>query len=163
MRKEARALSVEGLMLKRLSSPYKVGRQRGDWWKWKVNPYTIDAVLIYAQRGSGKRASLYTDYTFGIWDGESLVPIAKAYSGLTDEEIKQVDAFVRQNTIEKFGPVRTVKPFLVFELGFEGIQKSGRHKSGVAVRFPRMLRWRKDKPAAEADSLETLKALLPAE
>ncbi len=163
MRKEARALSVEGLMLKRRSSPYKVGRQRGDWWKWKVNPYTIDAVLIYAQRGSGKRASLYTDYTFGIWDGESLVPIAKAYSGLTDEEISQVDAFVRQNTLEKFGPVRTVKPFLVFELGFEGIQKSGRHKSGVAVRFPRMLRWRKDKPAAEADSLETLKALLPAE
>jgi DNA ligase 1 len=159
-RDEARSLNVEGLMLKRLNSAYKVGRQRGDWWKWKVNPYTIDAVLIHAQRGSGKRASLYTDYTFGVWDGDSLVPIAKAYSGLTDDEIRQVDAFVRQNTIDKFGPVRTVKPFLVFELGFEGIQKSSRHKSGVAVRFPRMLRWRQDKPAAEADSLDTLKELL---
>jgi DNA ligase 1 len=159
-RKDARALNVEGLMLKRLTSPYKVGRQRGDWWKWKVNPYTIDAVLIHAQRGSGKRASLYTDYTFGVWDGDALVPVAKAYSGLTDSEIQQVDAFVRQNTIDKFGPVRTVKPFLVFELGFEGIQKSARHKAGVAVRFPRMLRWRQDKPAAEADSLDTLKQLL---
>lgn len=160
-RGQARRLNVEGFMLKRLSSPYKVGRQRGDWWKWKVNPYTIDAVLIYAQRGSGKRASLYTDYTFGVWDGDALVPIAKAYSGLTDDEIRQVDSFVRQNTIDKFGPVRTVRPHLVFELGFEGIQKSTRHKSGVAVRFPRMLRWRTDKPASEADSIETLKDLLP--
>ena len=159
-RGQARELNVEGFMLKRLNSPYKVGRQKGDWWKWKVNPYTIDAVLIYAQRGSGKRASLYTDYTFGLWDGDALVPIAKAYSGLTDEEIRQVDSFVRENTIEKFGPVRTVKPHLVFELGFEGIQKSTRHKSGVAVRFPRMLRWRTDKPASEADSLDTLKELL---
>ncbi len=159
-RSNARALNVEGLMLKRLSSPYKVGRQRGDWWKWKVNPFTMDAVLIYAQRGSGKRASLYTDYTFGVWDGDTLVPVAKAYSGLTDDEIRQVDLFVRQNTIEKFGPVRTVKPQLVFELAFEGIQKSTRHKSGIAVRFPRMARWRTDKPAEEADTLETVKALL---
>ena len=159
-RENARSLNVEGLMLKRLSSPYKVGRQRGDWWKWKVNPFTMDAVLIYAQRGSGKRASLYTDYTFGIWDNDKLVPVAKAYSGLTDEEIRQVDLFVRQNTLEKFGPVRTVKPELVFELAFEGIAKSRRHKSGIAVRFPRMLRWRIDKPAKEADTLETLQALL---
>ncbi len=160
-RNQSRALNVEGFMLKRLDSPYKVGRQKGDWWKWKVNPYTIDAVLIYAQRGSGKRASLYTDYTFGVWDKDALVPIAKAYSGLTDEEIRQVDLFIRENTIDKFGPVRTVRPHLVFELGFEGIQKSTRHKSGVAVRFPRMLRWRTDKPASEADSLDTLKELLP--
>jgi DNA ligase-1 len=159
-RENSRSLNVEGLMLKRLSSPYKVGRQRGDWWKWKVNPFTMDAVLIYAQRGSGKRASLYTDYTFGIWDKDKLVPVAKAYSGLTDEEIRQVDLFVRQNTLEKFGPVRTVKPELVFELAFEGIAKSTRHKSGIAVRFPRMLRWRTDKPAKEADTLETVQALL---
>jgi DNA ligase 1 len=152
---------VEGLMLKRLSSPYRVGRQRGDWWKWKVHPLTIDAVLIYAQRGSGRRASLYTDYTFGVWDGGRLVPVAKAYSGLTDAEIRRVDAFVRGNTVEKFGPVRSVKPALVFELGFEAIQRSPRHKSGVAVRFPRILRWRDDKPAGEADSLETVRALLP--
>jgi DNA ligase-1 len=160
-RSRARELNVEGLMLKRADSPYKVGRQRGDWWKWKVNPYTIDAVIISAQRGSGKRASLYSDYTFGVWDGDTLVPVAKAYSGLTDEEVRKVDSFVRQNTLGKYGPVRVVKPELVFELGFEGIQKSTRHKSGVAVRFPRMLRWRTDKPAAEADSIETLKALLP--
>jgi len=159
-RNHSRSLNVEGLMLKRLSSPYKVGRQRGDWWKWKVNPFTMDAVLIYAQRGSGKRASLYTDYTFGLWDNGKLVPVAKAYSGLTDEEIRQVDLFVRQNTLEKFGPVRTVKPELVFELAFEGIAKSTRHKSGIAVRFPRMLRWRTDKPAHEADTLETVQALL---
>lgn len=162
-REDSRAHNVEGLMLKRLSSPYKVGRQRGDWWKWKVNPFTMDAVLIYAQRGSGKRASLYTDYTFGVWDNNALVPVAKAYSGLTDEEIRKVDLFVRQNTIEKFGPVRTVKPELVFELAFEGIQKSPRHKSGIAVRFPRMLRWRIDKPAEEADTLELVKQLLPSE
>ncbi len=158
---ESRAHRVEGLMLKRLSSPYRVGRQRGDWWKWKVEPYTIDAVLIYAQRGSGKRASLYTDYTFGVWEEGQLVPVAKAYSGLTDEEIRQVDSFVRRNTIEKFGPVRTVKPELVFELAFEGIQLSSRHKSGIAVRFPRMLHWRKDKKAEEADSLATVRGMLP--
>jgi DNA ligase-1 len=148
-------------MLKRLDSPYRVGRPRGDWWKWKIHPFTIDAVLIYAQRGSGKRASLYTDYTFGVWDGGRLVPFAKAYSGLTDAEIRRVDAFVRGHTLEKFGPVRTVQPELVFELAFEGIQRSPRHKSGVAVRFPRMLRWRTDKRPEDADTLETVKALLP--
>lgn len=159
-RERARQLASEGLMLKRLSSPYAVGRVRGDWWKWKVAPYSVDAVLIYAQRGHGRRASLYTDYTFGVWDGDRLVPFAKAYSGLTDEEIRRVDAFVRRNTIEKFGPVRTVKPELVFELAFEGLQKSARHKSGIAVRFPRMARWRHDKKPADADSLETIRALL---
>jgi len=160
-REDCRSVQAEGLMLKRLASPYRVGRQRGDWWKWKVNPYTIDAVLTAAQRGSGKRASLYTDYTFSVWHEGALVPIAKAYSGLTDAEIRRVDAFVRKHMVEKFGPVRTVKPDLVFELAFEGIQRSPRHKSGIAVRFPRILRWREDKPAAEADSLETMKALLP--
>jgi DNA ligase-1 len=163
LRQESRNRNVEGMMLKRRSSPYRVGRQRGDWWKWKIDPFTIDAVLIYAQRGSGKRASLYTDYTFGLWDEGKLVPVAKAYSGLTDEEIRQVDAFVRRHTVEKFGPVRTVKPELVFELAFEGIQRSPRHKSGVAVRFPRIARWRTDKTAAEADTLAALKRLLPAE
>jgi DNA ligase-1 len=161
-RQESRGRHLEGLMLKRLSSPYRVGRVRGDWWKWKINPLTIDAVLVYAQRGSGKRASLYTDYTFAVWDDGQLVPVAKAYSGLTDAEIRQVDAFVRGHTVEKFGPVRSVRPELVFELAFEGIQPSPRHKSGVAVRFPRILRWRTDKPAAEADTLAAVKALLPA-
>jgi DNA ligase-1 len=159
-RAACRDRGVEGLMLKRKTAPYRVGRVRGDWWKWKVEPFTVDAVLIYAQRGSGKRASLYTDYTFGIWDNGRLVPFAKAYSGLTDAEIRQVDAFVRRNTVEKFGPVRTVKPELVFELAFEAIQESTRHKSGIAVRFPRILRWRRDKPIEEADSLETVRALL---
>ena len=162
-RERSRELNAEGLMLKRLSSSYRVGRVRGDWWKWKIAPFTVDAVLIYAQRGSGKRASLYTDYTFGVWDGEQLVPFAKAYSGLTDAEIRQVDAFIRRNTVEKFGPVRTVKPELVFELAFEAIQRSSRHKSGIAVRFPRILRWRVDKPMREADSLETIRSLLPEE
>ncbi|HEX4589522.1 MAG TPA: ATP-dependent DNA ligase [Gemmataceae bacterium] len=161
LRAESRARNVEGLMLKHRGSPYRVGRVRGDWWKWKIEPFTIDAVLIFAQRGNGKRASLYTDYTFGLWSDGKLVPVAKAYSGLTDAEIRQVDAFVRRNTLDKFGPVRSVKPELVFELGFEGIQRSSRHKSGVAVRFPRMLRWRTDKPAAEADTLEALRKLLP--
>ncbi len=162
-REGGRDLNVEGLMFKRKNAPYRVGRVRGDWWKWKVNPFTIDAVLIYAQRGTGKRASLYTDYTFGVWDSDQLVPFAKAYSGLTDQEIAQVDRYIRANTLEKFGPVRTVKPELVFELAFEGIQRSPRHKSGIAVRFPRILRWRHDKPIEEADSLETILALLPAE
>jgi DNA ligase-1 len=157
----SRGRQVEGLMLKRRASPYRVGRQRGDWWKWKVAPLTIDAVLIAAQRGSGKRASLYTDYTFGVWDEGKLVPVAKAYSGLTDEEIGRVDAFVRRNTVDKFGPVRTVTPALVFELAFEGIQRSPRHKSGIAVRFPRILRWRDDKPITEADTLDAMRALLP--
>jgi DNA ligase-1 len=156
----ARVRGAEGLMLKRLASAYGVGRRRGDWWKWKVAPLTVDAVLIYAQPGSGRRAGLFTDYTFGVWDGDRLVPVAKAYSGLTDAEIRRVDAFVRRNTVEKFGPVRTVKPELVFELAFEGIQRSPRHKSGVAVRFPRILRWRTDKRPEAADRLETVRALL---
>jgi len=160
LRDSARDRNVEGFMLKRLDSPYQVGRKKGLWWKWKIDPLTVDAVLIYAARGSGKRASLYTDYTFGVWDGDKLVPFAKAYSGLNDEEIRQVDAWVRRNTLEKFGPVRTVTPELVFELAFEAIQLSTRHKSGVAVRFPRIARWRTDKKKEEADSLETIKALL---
>jgi DNA ligase-1 len=159
----ARGVGAEGLMLKRLSSEYGVGRRRGDWWKWKVDPLAVDAVLIYAQPGSGKRAGLFTDYTFGIWEGSHLVPFAKAYSGLTDEEIRKVDAFVRRNTLEKFGPVRTVKPELVFELHFEGIQRSSRHKSGIAVRFPRMARWRTDKKAEDADTIETVRGLLGSE
>ncbi len=159
-RGRARSLGAEGLMLKRLAGGYGVGRRKGDWWKWKVEPYSVDAVLIYAQSGSGRRAGLFTDYTFGVWDGDRLVPFAKAYSGLTDEEIRRVDAFVRRNTLEKHGPVRVVKPELVFELAFEGIQPSSRHKSGIAVRFPRMARWRTDKGPADADSLETVRALL---
>ena len=158
----AREAVAEGLMLKRRSSPYGVGRRVGDWWKWKVQPLSVDAVLVYAQGGSGRRAGLFTDYTFAVWDGDKLVPFAKAYSGLTDVEIRKVDAFVRRNTLEKFGPVRTVKPELVFELAFEGIQLSTRHKSGIAVRFPRIARMRPDKPASEADSLDTVRALLNA-
>jgi DNA ligase-1 len=159
-RENSRSLKVEGLMLKNLDSPYRVGRHRGDWWKWKIDPFTIDAVLLYAQKGSGKRANLFTDYTFAVWKDGELVPFAKAYSGLTDKEIRQVDKFVRENTKETFGPVRSVAPKLVFELAFEAIQKSSRHKSGVAVRFPRILRWRDDKKIEEADSLETIHALL---
>jgi DNA ligase 1 len=161
-RATSREQNVEGLMLKRKTSPYRVGRVTGDWWKWKIGPLTVDAVLIYAQHGSGKRAGLFTDYTFGVWDEGKLVPVAKAYSGLTDAEIRQVDAFVRRNTLDTFGPVRTVRPELVFELGFEGIQPSTRHKSGVAVRFPRMLRWRTDKKPEEADTLANVRKLLPA-
>lgn len=156
----ARDAIAEGLMLKRRGSAYGVGRRVGDWWKWKVQPLSVDAVLVYAQSGSGRRAGLYTDYTFAVWDGDRLVPFAKAYSGLTDAEIRKVDAFVRRNTLEKFGPVRTVKPELVFELAFEGIQLSTRHKSGIAVRFPRIARMREDKPASEADTLDTVRALL---
>jgi DNA ligase-1 len=159
-RHRAREAGAEGLMLKRRASGYGVGRRRGDWWKWKVEPYSVDAVLMYAQPGSGRRAGLFTDYTFGVWDGDELVAFAKAYSGLTDQEIRRVDAFVRRNTLDKHGPVRVVKPELVFELAFEGIQRSTRHKSGVAVRFPRMLRWRTDKPAREADTLATVRRLL---
>jgi DNA ligase-1 len=158
-RSKSREEGTEGLMLKRRDSAYGVGRPRGDWWKWKIEPYTLDAVLIYAQRGHGKRASLYTDYTFGLWKGDELVPFAKAYSGLTDAEIRDVDAFIRRNTLEKFGPVRVVKPELVFELGFEAIQRSKRHKSGIAVRFPRMLRMRTDKPVSEANTIEDALAL----
>ncbi len=160
LREESRERKVEGFMLKRRGSPYRVGRRRGDWWKWKIQPYSVDAVLIYAQLGSGRRASLFTDYTFGVWDGGKLVPFAKAYSGLTDEEIREVDGFVRKNTLEKFGPVHSVKPELVFELAFEGIQLSPRHRSGIAVRFPRMARWRHDKKPEEADSIESVRALL---
>ena len=162
LREQSRARKVEGFMLKRLGSPYRVGRRRGDWWKWKIDPYSVDCVLIYAQPGNGRRASLFTDYTFGVWDEGKLVPFAKAYSGLTDEEIREVDAFVRRNTIEKFGPVHAVKPELVFELAFEAIQSSPRHRSGIAVRFPRMARWRKDKKAEDADTLDTIRSLLAA-
>ncbi|QXG29378.1 MULTISPECIES: ATP-dependent DNA ligase [Pseudomonas] len=167
-REASRSLGVEGMMLKARDSLYGVGRTKdmGVWWKWKVDPFSVDAVLIYAQRGHGRRASLYSDYTFAVWDGppesseRTLVPFAKAYSGLTDEEMRKVDAIVRKTTVEKFGPVSSVTPTLVFELGFEGIALSKRHKSGIAVRFPRMLRWRQDKPVAEADSLATLQDLL---
>jgi DNA ligase-1 len=162
LRDRARAHAAEGLMLKRRDSAYGVGRRVGDWYKWKVAPYAVDAVLVYAQAGHGRRAGLYTDYTFAVWDGDALVPFAKAYSGLTDGELREVDRFIRAHTREKFGPVRTVEPQLVFELAFEGIQASPRHKSGVAVRFPRIARWRHDKPAAEADTLDTVKALLTA-
>lgn len=191
LRTESRARAVEGFMLKHRDAAYGVGRTRdvGTWWKWKIDPFSVDGVLVYAQRGHGRRASLYTDYTFAVWDraprdaaeaqrfieavaaGEApaavqarglpvLVPFAKAYSGLTDDEIRRVDALIRRSTLEKFGPVRSVVPALVFELGFEGIQRSPRHKSGIAVRFPRMLRWRDDKPLHEADTLAALEALL---
>jgi len=160
IRDESRARGVEGLMLKRRTSAYGVGRKRGDWWKWKVEPFTIDAVLIYAQPGSGRRASLLTDYTFGVWEEGELVPIAKAYSGLSNEEIAEMDRWIRRHTRERFGPVRHVEPTHVFELGFEAIAKSTRHRSGIAVRFPRMLRWRKDKKPEEADTLEGVRQLL---
>ncbi|MEO1714672.1 MAG: ATP-dependent DNA ligase, partial [Bacteroidota bacterium] len=160
IREDSRAHYSEGLMLKRSDSTYKSGRKRGDWWKWKVDPLTIDAVMIYAQRGHGRRANLYTDYTFAVWKGNDLVPFTKAYSGLTDKEFHEVTAFVRKNTIDRFGPVRSVKAELVFEIAFEGIQESTRHKSGVALRFPRIKRWRKDKPREEANTLDDLKALL---
>ncbi|MGI9511189.1 MAG: ATP-dependent DNA ligase [Geminicoccaceae bacterium] len=162
IRDESRAKRVEGLMLKRKSSAYGTGRKRGDWWKWKIDPLTLDAVLIYAQAGSGRRANLFTDYTFAVWKGEDLVPIAKAYSGLDDEEIRNLDRWIRQNTIERFGPVRSVTPLHVFELAFEGINASTRHKSGVALRFPRIARWRTDKKPTDADRLEQVKALLEA-
>jgi DNA ligase-1 len=166
LRDESRTRGVEGFMLKRRDAQYGVGRTKdvGTWWKWKIDPLTIDAVLVYAQPGNGRRASLYTDYTFAVWakdaEGRRLVPFAKAYSGLTDAEIREVDAIVRKTTIEKFGPVRNLAPTQVFELGFEGIQRSPRHKSGIAVRFPRILRWRIDKPIDEANTLEDLTALL---
>lgn len=159
LRAGSREAGVEGLMLKRRASSYQVGRRRGDWWKWKTDPLTLDAVLVYAQVGSGRRSTLFTDYTFAVWDGEALVPVAKAYSGLTDAEIARLDRWIRANTLERIGPVRAVQPLQVFELGFEGVNASTRHKSGVAVRFPRILRWREDKPAAEADHLETLRVL----
>jgi len=159
-RKASREVLAEGIMLKKKDSIYDTGRKRGNWWKWKIEPLTIDGVLLYAQKGHGRRADLYTDFTFAVWNGEALVPFAKAYSGLTDAELKEVDAFVKKHTKEKFGPVRTVKPELVFEIAFEGIQASPRHKSGIAVRFPRISRWRKDKLLSQANTLEDLKALL---
>jgi DNA ligase-1 len=162
IRAESRARGVEGLMIKRLASSYGVGRKRGDWWKWKIEPFTIEAVLIYAQPGSGRRASLLTDYTFGVWDAGELVPIAKAYSGLSNEEISELDRWIRRHTRERFGPVRHVEPVHVFELGFEAISRSSRHRSGIAVRFPRMLQWRKDKKPEEADTIESVRALLSA-
>jgi len=164
-RNKAREMRSEGLMLKRKDSPYQVGRKKGDWWKWKVDPLTIDAVLTYAMRGHGRRSNLFTDYTFALWqekeDGKKeLVTFAKAYSGLTDKEFKEVDAWIKKNTLERFGPVRSVTPHHVFEIAFEGIALSKRHKSGVATRFPRILRWRKDKKIDEANTLEDLKALI---
>jgi DNA ligase-1 len=166
LREESRKRGVEGLMLKGRESLYGVGRTKtaGAWWKWKIDPYAVDAVLLYAQPGHGRRASLYTDFTFAVWDEadgvRTLVPFAKAYSGLTDAEMREVDAIVRKTTLEKFGPVRSLRPTLVFEIGFEGIQASSRHKSGVAVRFPRMLRWRTDKSIEDADTLATLKGFI---
>ena len=159
-RAKSRDLHAEGLMLKRFRSPYLAGRKKGDWWKWKVDPLTIDAVMIYAQSGSGRRANLFTDYTFAVWNGNDLTPFTKAYSGLTDKEFREITAWVRKNTLQKFGPVRQVTPEHVFEIAFEGIQASPRHKSGVALRFPRMLRWRKDKPLNEANTLDDLKEML---
>ncbi len=160
IREDARDMNSEGLMLKAKDSIYHTGRKKGDWWKWKIDPLTIDAVLIYAQKGSGRRSGYYTDYTFAVRDGDNLVSIAKAYSGLTDKEIQEVSRFVNKNAIEKFGPVRTVKPELVFEIAFEGIGWSSRHKSGVALRFPRILRWRKDKTVADIDELEEVKKMI---
>ncbi|MFM8345108.1 MAG: ATP-dependent DNA ligase, partial [Betaproteobacteria bacterium] len=166
LRQQSRARGVEGFMLKHRAAPYGLGRRKLEgpgvlgWWKWKVQPMTCDAVLIYAQKGHGRRASLFTDYTFAVWNEGALVPFARAYSGLSDAEIREVDRFIREHTQETFGPVRSVTPELVFELAFEGIQPSPRHKSGIAVRFPRMLRWRRDKRADQADSLQTLRQLL---
>lgn len=160
LRETSREIGAEGFMLKKKTSLYQVGRRRGDWWKWKVDPLTIDAVMIYAQKGAGRRSNLYTDYTFAVRDGDKLVTFTKAYSGLTDKEFAEVDAFVKRNSIEKFGPVRTVKPELVFEIAFEGIAASNRHKSGVALRFPRIHRWRKDKKADEINTLDDLKGML---
>lgn len=160
IRENSRDINSEGLMLKQKNSPYHSGRKKGDWWKWKISPLTIDAVLIYAQKGSGRRSAYYTDYTFAVKNEDKLVTIAKAYSGLTDKEIMEVSKFVNKNAIEKFGPVRTVKAELVFEIAFEGIGFSNRHKSGVALRFPRILRWRKDKTVDEIDDLEEIKKLI---
>lgn len=161
-RENARDYQCEGLMLKRKNSPYETGRKRGNWWKWKTDPMTVDGVLLYAQSGHGRRANLYTDYTFAVWDGDALVPFAKAYSGLNDTEIKILDNWIKRNTIEKFGPVRSVNPEYVFEIAFEGINSSPRHKSGVALRFPRILRWRKDKSAKDANTKSDLLQLLEA-
>jgi DNA ligase-1 len=154
---------IEGVMIKRRDSPYLAGRIRGHWFKWKRDPMVIDAVLMTAQRGHGKRSGYYSDYGFGVWDGDTLVPVGKAYFGFTDEELVELDRYVRQNTTDRFGPVRAVAPGLVLEIAFEGLNRSARHKSGVAMRFPRISRIRRDKPAAEADRIEALRALLPPE
>ncbi len=164
-RNRSREMRSEGLMLKKNDSPYLVGRKKGDWWKWKIAPLTIDAVLTYAMRGHGRRANLFTDYTFALWQNQEdgsreLVTFAKAYSGLTDAEFRKVDDFIKKNTLERFGPVRSVTPQLVFEIGFEGIALSKRHKSGIATRFPRILRWRHDKKIEEANSVEDLKSMI---
>ena len=159
-RLRARETFSEGLMLKRTTSVYKTGRRWGDWWKWKVDPLSIDGVMLYAQRGHGRRANLYTDFTFAVWDSDELVPFAKAYSGLTDKELLEVDNWIKKHTLDKFGPVRSVMPELVFEIGFEGINSSPRHKSGVALRFPRILRWRQDKGPKDANTKDDLMALL---
>jgi DNA ligase 1 len=165
LRQGARAKRVEGFMLKHKDSAYGIGRTKstalGEWLKWKLDPMSVDAVLIYAQAGHGRRASLYTDYTFAVWgENGQLLPFAKAYSGLTDQEIRKVDAIIKKTTVDKFGPVRSVTPTLVFEIGFEGIQASPRHKAGIAVRFPRILRWRLDKTVEQADSINALRALM---
>jgi DNA ligase-1 len=160
-RAESRSRGVEGLMLKRRSSPYAVGRTRGDWWKWKVEPLEIDAVILYAQAGHGRRAGLHSDYTLGLWHDGRLVTVAKAYSGLTDAEIVEIDRIVRATTIEKHGPVRICTPTLVMQLAFEGVSRSTRHKSGVAVRFPRIIRWRRDKDPADAGTLADLQRMIP--
>ncbi|WP_412505305.1 ATP-dependent DNA ligase [Roseovarius sp. SYSU LYC5161] len=159
-RAAARDNRAEGLMLKRADSPYHAGRKKGDWWKWKLAPLTLDAVMIYAQQGHGRRANLFTDFTFAVWHGEELVPFTKAYSGLTDAEFRNITAWVRKNTLQRFGPVRQVRPEHVFEIAFEGIHESPRHKSGVALRFPRMKRWRHDKAPAEANTLADLQDML---
>jgi DNA ligase-1 len=160
LRSRAGEHMAEGIMLKRLSSPYRAGRVRGDWWKWKVDPRVIDAVLVMSRRGSGRRAGLFTDHTFAVWKGDELVPVASAYSGLDDKEMRELDGIIRSSGLEQFGPVRTVRPEHVFELAFEGIGRSPRHRSGVALRFPRISRWRRDKPPAEADRLEALEAMI---
>ncbi|HEY9879974.1 MAG TPA: ATP-dependent DNA ligase [Leptolyngbyaceae cyanobacterium] len=162
LRQDSSQQGAEGLIIKALDSPYLAGRKRGYWWKYKVDPMSLDAVLIYAQAGSGKRANLFTDYTFALWKEKELVPFAKAYSGLNNQEINELDKWIRRHTLEKFGPVRSVEPIHVFEIGFEGIGQSARHKSGISVCFPRILRWRKDKPATEADTLQNaLQLLIP--
>ena len=160
IRSRSRDIGSEGIMLKRKNSIYQVGRKRGDWWKWKIDPLVIDAIMVYAQKGHGRRSNLYTDYTFAVREGDKLITFTKAYSGLTDKEFAEVDNFVKRNSLEKFGPVRTVKPELVFEIAFEGIAASNRHKSGVALRFPRINRWRKDKKPDEINTLDDLKKML---
>ncbi len=163
LRTSSRERRVEGLMLKGMETPYRGGRARGIWWKWKVDPFTLDAVLLYAKKGHGRRASLFTDFTFGVQDGKGFVPVASAYSGLTDAEFRKVDRWIRRHITERFGPVRAVEPGLVFELAFEGIRRSTRHRAGVALRFPRMSRWRQDKDPGDADTLSSVLALLPPE